>query len=81
MPESLTVDEAYRAAFYMMLGYQQRGDITGEYALLVQYLWTDPARWEDWKDAVSRAMRDGGLANPVKDGRFHSDRPEIPWAR
>jgi hypothetical protein len=79
LPASLTVEEAYRAAVYMMLGYQGRGDHTGEIQLLILYLWDDPARWDDWKVAVGKALLDGGLADPVKDGRYHPDRPEIPW--
>jgi hypothetical protein len=78
LPAALTPDDAYRAAFYMIRDYQRRGDADGQVLLLLQYLWTDPARWEDWKTAVREAMEDDGLANPVKDGRYHFDRPEMP---
>jgi hypothetical protein len=46
LPETLTLDEAYRSAFYLVLAYfkrvahQQRLELVE----LVQYLWTDAAR-------------------------------------
>jgi len=64
LPEQLTLDEAFRAAFYMIRKY---ADLEKEpnttLTLLLQYLWTDPARWEDWQSAVSRALVDGDLAD------------------
>lgn len=50
IPERLTVDEAYRAAFYMVLQYAELEAAPDEgLLLLTQYLWTDPARWDDWQ--------------------------------
>ena len=56
LPESLTLDEAYRAAFYMALQYLKLESDESRFVLFVQYLWTDPARWGDWQSAVSTAI-------------------------
>ena len=37
--------------------------------LYAQYMWTDPARWDDWQTAVRRALGDAGIANPDHEGR------------
>ena len=77
LPATLTLDEAFRAAFYLVLEYVGRGDSTGDVALLANYMWSDPARWTDWLKAVERAMTDNGIANPDHDGRWQS-RPDMP---
>jgi hypothetical protein len=78
LPETLTLDEAYRAAFYLVLGYYRRGNLPPfDLTILVQYMWTDPARWSDWQDAVHRALEDGGLADPDHEGRWQ-ERPDWP---
>ena len=77
-PSTLTLDEAYRAAFYLVQAYASRGcDPNGDIPLLLQYMWTDPARWDDWKKAVSRALKDDGAANPDHEGLWR-DRGEMP---
>lgn len=76
-PAQLTLDEAFRAAFYLVLAYYRRGEGKGgDVELLVDYLWSDPARWDDWREAVRRALDDDGVANPDHDGRWEV-RP--PW--
>jgi hypothetical protein len=78
LPESIDLDEAFRAAFYMVLQYVERENAPDRgLVLLLQYLWTDPARWTDWKSAVVRALADGGIANPDHNGVWQ-DRPSIP---
>jgi hypothetical protein len=79
LPEALTLDEAFRAAFYMILQYVglERMPPPDALVLLMQYMWTDPARWDDWQQAVRRALDDGGLANPDHEG-FWQVRPPIP---
>jgi hypothetical protein len=78
LPETLTIDEAFRAAFYMVLQYLEiEKDPSSELVFLAQYLWTDPARWNDWQRAVRRALHDDGLANPDHEGRWQ-DRPDWP---
>ncbi len=32
--------------------------------LLLQYLHSDPARWDDWLASVRRGLADGGWASP-----------------
>ena len=79
VPESLTIDEAYRAAFYMVLQYLEISRTPApELELLAIYMWTDPARWGDWVNAVRRALSDGGLADADHEGRGHG-RPGFPY--
>jgi hypothetical protein len=78
LPDSLSLDEAFRAAFYMVLQYLQVENEPNEsLVLLAQYLWSDPARWSDWKSAVARGLSDQGLANPDHDAQWQ-ERPEWP---
>ena len=58
LPETLTLDEAYRAAFFLTdlnVGIESSPD--EGLVLFRQYLQSDPARWEDWKRAVREALR------------------------
>ncbi|HEX5018715.1 MAG TPA: hypothetical protein VFX15_14150 [Actinomycetes bacterium] len=68
IPETLTLDEAYRAAFFLTdlyLGLESNPD---EGLLLFhQYLQSDPARWEDWKQAVGQALRTEGAPDPLAE--------------
>ena len=78
MPSTLTLDEAYRAAFYLVRAYASRGcDPSGDIPLLLQYMWSDPARWDDWTSAVQRALDDGGAANPDSRGQWR-ERGDMP---
>lgn len=78
LPESLTLDEAFRAAFYMVLQYLELENEPDESLhQLAQYLWSDPARWSDWKSAIARALSDQGLANPDHESQWQ-ERPEWP---
>ena len=57
LPESLTLDGAFRAAYFMTdqyLALESNPDTA--LVLFWQYLKSDPARWEDWKDSVRRAL-------------------------
>jgi hypothetical protein len=65
LPESLTLDEAFRAAFYLVDQYIALEHQPDEgLVLLWAYLQSDPARWGDWQTAVRTALADGGAANP-----------------
>ncbi|MGI8591399.1 MAG: hypothetical protein ACR2M5_10495 [Nakamurella sp.] len=64
LPASLTLDEAFRAAFYMIQLYASLEPQPSERIdLLLQYLHSDPARWHDWLTAVRRGLADGGAAS------------------
>jgi hypothetical protein len=70
LPDTLTLEEAFRATVYMILQYIGLENNPDEsLVVLAQYLWTDPARWNDWKSAVDYALSDEGLANPDHDGQ------------
>lgn len=57
LPDSLTLDEAYRAAFFLTdLWVSLEKEPCEGLVLLHQYLQSDPARWEDWKASVRRAI-------------------------
>ena len=65
-PETLTLDEAFRAAHYLTEAYvelEKQPDVG--LVLFLQYLKSDPARWDDWKAAVRTALSDGGEASPL----------------
>lgn len=66
LPDSLTLDEAFRAAFYMVELYASLEHNPSEpLNLLLQYLHSDPARWEDWLASVRRGLANGGAASPI----------------
>jgi hypothetical protein len=59
LPDRLTLEEAFRAAFFMIQIY---GEVENwkseEIVYLHEYMQGDPARWSDWNDAVRRALAD-----------------------
>jgi hypothetical protein len=63
LPETLTLEQAFQAAFFMIEIY---GEIenwaSGDIVVLHQYLRSDPARWSDWKVAVQKALDDPNAA-------------------
>jgi len=66
LPKALTLDEAYRAAFFMTdLYFGLESDPDEGLVLFRQYLQSDPARWEDWKHAVRKAIRPGAKPDPL----------------
>lgn len=57
LPETLTLEEAYRAAFFLTDSYIGIESSPDEGLMLFhQYLRSDPARWDDWKRAVRLAV-------------------------
>ena len=58
LPETLTLDEAYPAAFFLTDAYV-RLESSPDSGLVRfhQYLQSDPARWDDWKSAIQTALR------------------------
>lgn len=75
LPQTLTLDEAYRAAFFMAdlyLGMESNPD---EGLLLFhQYLQSDPARWDDWKTAVREAVRRDTRLDPLVENLHRDER-------
>lgn len=68
LPETLTLDDAFRAAFYMTEQYvalEDEPDVG--LVLFEQYLNSDPARWDDWKTAVRRALEHDAPADPLTE--------------
>jgi len=68
LPETLTLDEAYRAAFFLTdlyLGIESSPD--EGLVLFHQYLQSDPARWDDWKQAVGQAVRPEATPDPLAE--------------
>jgi hypothetical protein len=76
--ESLSLDEAFRAAFFMIDGYVGlEKDPDEGLVLLRQYMLTDPARWSDWTKSVEKALADPIAASEyLHDWRFRFNRPE-----
>lgn len=68
LPEHLTLDQAYRAAFFMTDLYIEVESRTDEgLALFHQYLQSDPARWGDWVQAVLAAIRADATPDPLTE--------------
>lgn len=66
LPETLTLDDAYRAAFFMTDSYLSMESSPDEGLVLFhQYLQSDPARWEDWQESVRTALRLGANPDPL----------------
>jgi hypothetical protein len=77
-PESVTLDEAYRSAFYLVAQYVELEKSPNvDLVVLLHYLWTEPTRWTDWLRAVRRGLADGGIANPNHEGLWEI-RPDMP---
>lgn len=68
LPGSLTLDQAFRAAYFLTKQYValERAPDVG-LVLFEQYLHSDPARWDDWKQAVRRALSDDGPSDPLSE--------------
>jgi hypothetical protein len=66
LPETLTLAEAYRAAFFLTdlyVGIESNPD--EGLVLFHQYLQSDPARWDDWERAVRQALRPEPNPDPL----------------
>ncbi|WP_395639274.1 hypothetical protein [Pseudolysinimonas sp.] len=64
LPTTLSLDEAFRAAFYLVERYLAVEDQpSDDLVLFMQYMRSDPARLGDWMNSVRRALTDGGAAN------------------
>ncbi len=71
VPETLTLEEAYRAAFLLTHTYVGLESSPDEGLVLFhQYLQSDPARWGDWKRAVRQAMTHEVRPDPLAENLF-----------
>ncbi|MEW2518774.1 hypothetical protein [Actinacidiphila alni] len=65
VPEALTLEQAYRAAFRMVEQYIDLEDDPDEnLILLLQYMESDPARWTDWLAAIRWASANSDAVDP-----------------
>jgi hypothetical protein len=78
MAESLSLDEGFRAAFFMIDGYMSLEKEPDEGLVLFHhYMLSDPARWSDWTKSVEKALADPTAASEyLHDWRFRFNRPE-----
>ena len=74
LPTTLTLDEAFRAAYFLTEQYVAlEGEPDAGLVLFEQYLRSDPARWEDWQRAVRRAVNAGEAIDPLTDNLSRDD--------
>ncbi|WP_440709873.1 hypothetical protein [Herbiconiux sp. YIM B11900] len=76
--ESLSLEEGFRAAFFMVDDYMSLENEPDEGLVLFHaYLLSDPARWNDWKESVEKARADPTAASEyLHDWRFRFAPPE-----
>jgi hypothetical protein len=64
-PDRVTLDEAFRAALRMT---EQYVDLEAQpdtgLVLFLQYMRSDPARWDDWRSAVRAALNEEDRRDP-----------------
>jgi hypothetical protein len=77
--ESLSLEEGFRAAFFLFDDYISLEDEPDEgLLLLLTYMLSDPARWSDWKESVEKARADPTAASEyLHDWRFRFAPPEL----
>lgn len=71
----LNVEQAYRAMFYFLEKEYERTDADEIGGLLSSLTWAitegrgpaDPGAWQDWQDAVEKALTTEDNASPPKD--------------
>lgn len=68
LPRYLTLDQAFRAAYFMTEQYValENEPDTG-LVLYEQYLHSDPARWDDWTQAVRRTLPKNAPTDPLTE--------------
>ena len=68
LPETLTLEQAYRAAYFLTETYLDLETAPDEGLILFhEYLKSDPARWQDWKDAIREALRQDAASDPLTE--------------
>ncbi|MDQ4212834.1 hypothetical protein [Microbacterium capsulatum] len=76
--ESLSIEEGFRAAFFIVDQYMSLEEEPDEgLALFHTYMVSDPARWSDWKESIEKARADPSAASEyLHDWRFRFAPPE-----
>jgi hypothetical protein len=75
LPSSLTLDQAFRAAYFMTEQYvalEREPDVG--LVLYEEYLYSDPARWDDWKQAVEKAVASDAPADALSENLYRDER-------
>lgn len=74
--QKLTIEQAYRAMFYFLereYELTKSDELGGMLGSLSWHIWkdggpADPAAWQDWQDAVRKAMSIDENASPANEG-------------
>lgn len=74
LPEMITLEDAFRAMYCMTDQYValEREPDEG-LVLFQQYLHSDPARWEDWRTAVRRALEGDPVTDPLTENLYRGE--------
>jgi hypothetical protein len=65
LPARLPLDTGFRAAYFMAERYVLEHGPDDGLILFLQYLSSDPARWDDWKQSVRHALKATGTEDPL----------------
>jgi len=69
VPENVSVEDGYRAAYYLVEQYAAlEPDPDGGLAHLLDYLRFHPARRADWEQAIRQALNPARADDPLADG-------------
>lgn len=67
VPDRLPLDTGFRAAYYLVERYVLEHGPDEGLIMFLQYLSSDPARWDDWKQAVGHALQAVGTDDPLAE--------------
>lgn len=67
LPDRLPLDAGFRAAYYMAERYVLERGPDEALLLFLQYLSSDPARWDDWQQAVDHALKADRTDDPLAE--------------
>ena len=66
LPERVSLDTAYRAAYYLVEQYVALEGEPGQgLAEFLEYLRSNPARWDDWRQAVLHVVKNAPTDDPL----------------
>ena len=74
LPERISLDTAYRAAYYLVEQYAALEVEPGEgLTEFIDYLRANPARWDDWRQAVLHVMTNARTDDPLAENLDRRD--------